>query len=58
MANVHFNGKAIETINKEFIDKLGETGIFEGTYICQPENIKEDLREKLGVKYLDWEPLE
>jgi len=34
MTNVHLDGKAFETINKEFIDKLGDKGIFEGTYIC------------------------
>lgn len=34
MANVHLDGKAYETINKDFVDKLGEKGIFEGTYIC------------------------
>lgn len=55
--NVHFDGKPIEPLTKEFIDKLGETGVFEGTYICQPSNIKEDVREKLAQKYLDWEPL-
>ena len=34
MTNVHLDGKAYETINKEFVDKLGDKGIFEGTYIC------------------------
>lgn len=48
MTNVSLDGKAVETVNKEFADKLGETGIFEGTYICQPANINEDLRERLG----------
>ena len=57
MTNVTLDGKQYETVNKEFADKLGDSGIFEGTYICQPANIKEDLREKLGQKYLDWEPL-
>ena len=57
MTNVHLDGKSQESINKEFIDKLGESGIFEGTYICLPANIKEEVREKLGQKYLDWEPL-
>ena len=57
MANVSLDGKAVETINKEFADKLGEVGIFEGTYICQPTNVNEELRERLGQKYLDYLPL-
>ena len=51
------DGTPVEAVNKEFMDKLGDEGIFEGTYICQLSNIKEDVREKLGMKYLDWEPL-
>jgi hypothetical protein len=34
MTNVHLDGKPHETVNKEFMDKLGDSGIFEGTYIC------------------------
>ena len=36
MTNVHLDGKDVDTINKEFSDKLLEKnkGIFEGTYIC------------------------
>lgn len=34
MTNVQFDGKPVEAINKEFTDKIGEKGIFEGTYIC------------------------
>ncbi len=34
MTNVMFDSKPVETINKEFIDKMGDKGIFEGTYIC------------------------
>jgi hypothetical protein len=48
MTNVTIDGKPQEPVNKELADKLGESGIFEGTYICLPANIKEDLREKLG----------
>lgn len=57
MTNVSLDGKSTETVNKEFIDKLGDSGIFEGTYICLPANIKEDVREKLANKYLDWQPI-
>ncbi len=35
MTNVSLNGKAIEAVNSEFIAKLPDTGVFEGTYICQ-----------------------
>jgi hypothetical protein len=58
MTNVSMDGKSTESINKEFVDKLGDSGVFEGTYICLPANVKEDIREKLGQKYLDWEMLE
>jgi len=34
MTNVHLDGKSSESFNKEFIDKLGDFGVFEGTYIC------------------------
>lgn len=34
MTNVSLDGKAVETVNKEFADKLGDVGVFEGTYIC------------------------
>lgn len=54
MTNVSLDGKPCETVTKEFADKLGESGIFEGTYVCQPTSVNEDLREKLGQKYLDF----
>ena len=34
MTNVSLDGKSQESITKEFIDKLGDSGTFEGTYIC------------------------
>ena len=54
MTNVSLDGKPIEAVNKEFADKLGDIGIFEGTYICQPASVNEDLRERLGQKFLDF----
>jgi hypothetical protein len=57
MTNVSLDSKSAESLNKEFIDKLGDTGVFEGTYICQPANVKEEVREKMGQKFLDWEPI-
>jgi hypothetical protein len=34
MTNIQLDGKPSETLNKEFIEKLGDKGVFEGTYIC------------------------
>lgn len=34
MTNVSLDGKPVEAVNKEFADKLGDWGVFEGTYIC------------------------
>jgi hypothetical protein len=34
MTNVSLDGKVVETVNKELMDKIGDKGIFEGTYIC------------------------
>ena len=34
MTNISLDGKPVEALNKEFVDKLGDKGIFEGTYIC------------------------
>ncbi len=48
MTNVMLDGKPVETVNKEFTDKLGDSGVFEGTYVCKPEAANEELREKLG----------
>lgn len=35
MTNVVLDAKSFETVDKEFMDKLGDKGIFEGTYVCQ-----------------------
>jgi len=55
---VTLHGKEVAAVNKEFIDKLPDQGLFEGTYVCAPENIKLEIREKLGCKYLDWSPVQ
>ena len=54
MINIKLNGKAQEKLTAEFIKKLPETGIFEGTYHCPPEKEDHEFRKALGVKYLDW----
>ena len=55
MTAVTLSGKPVESVNKEFYDKLPTEGVFEGTYVCAEENVKGDVREALGKKYLDWE---
>jgi len=47
-------GKAVEKLTPEFIKRVPETGIFEGTYFCPPDKEMLDFREALGRKYLDW----
>jgi len=54
MKDIKVNGKPLEAVNGEFLQALPTTGTFEGTYVCPPEKEKGELRNKLGVKYLDW----
>jgi hypothetical protein len=54
MKDIKVNGKAMEEINGEFAANLPEKGTFEGTYVCPPEKVKDELRKKLGTKYLNW----
>ncbi len=56
MASVSLDGVPQEEINKEFADKLPETGIFEGSYVTPEEAADNELREKIGRKYLGWTP--
>ena len=54
MTEIKIGGKVVEKLAPEFIRKVPETGIFEGTYFCPPEKELLDFREALGRKYLDW----
>ena len=54
MKDIKINGKATESINAEFASNIPEKGTFEGTYVCPPEKVKEELRKKIGTKYLAW----
>ena len=54
MKEIKLNNKAVEAINPEFVANLPDSGVFEGTYICPPEKVKMELRQKLGTKYLSW----
>lgn len=52
--DVKIDGKPNDKITNDYLLNLPTTGTFEGTYICPVEKEKEDLRLKLGQKYLDW----
>ena len=54
MTNVILDGKAFAEIDKEFADKLPDTGIFEGSYITPEDAANIETREKIGRKYFDW----
>jgi hypothetical protein len=54
MTEIKMNSKTIE-VNAEFASALPETGVFEATYICPPEKVKLESRQKLGTKYLGWQ---
>jgi hypothetical protein len=54
MTEIKLNGQEVEKLNADVIRSMGDSGIFECKYQCPEEKIKEDVREKLGVKYLEW----
>jgi len=65
MSEIKFDGAAVvneddtDAVKKtkigDFIrNKLKKEGVFECTYVCPEDKQKEDLREQLGVKFLDW----
>ena len=56
MKDIKVNGKAMEKIDGDFAANIPEKGTFEGTYVCPPEKVKDELRKKIGVKYLSWTP--
>ena len=55
MINIKLNGKPMEKLTPDFIRKLPDAGVFEGTYFCPPEKEDQEFRKSLGVKYLDWQ---
>lgn len=54
MKDIKVNGKAMEKIDADFAANMPDKGTFEGTYVCPPEKVKDDLRKKIGTKYLSW----
>lgn len=54
MTEVKLNGKTIDKMTPDIARTLPETGKFECKYICPPEKVKKEVREKLGAKFLDW----
>ena len=56
MTNVILDGTPFEEIDKDFVDKLAETGILECSYVTPEEAADNECREKMGIKYLGWTP--
>lgn len=54
MTEIKIDGKSVDKLPPEFMKKIPDQGIFEGTYFCPPEKENLDFREVLGRKYLDW----
>lgn len=54
MTAIKVNGKSQDTITLDFLLNLPTIGTFEGTYACPENKVKNEIREKIGQKYLDW----
>jgi len=55
MTEIKFNNSEVEKMTPDWIrNNIKKEGIFECKYTCPEEKQKDDLREQLGVKYLDW----
>ncbi len=48
MTNIKLNSKSLDSVGADFLQNLPATGIFEGTYACPEEKIKQDARDKSG----------
>jgi len=54
LTNVILDGNSVEVVDKEFVDNLPLTGIFEGSYVAPEDAVDEECRDKIGKKYLGW----
>lgn len=54
MTEIKIRKAPIDKLTNDVIRGLGDTGIFECKYECPADKIREDIREKLGAKYLEW----
>jgi hypothetical protein len=54
MTSVKLAGVAVEKMSNEIAKTLPDEGKFEFSYLCPPDKIKLEVREKLGQKFLDW----
>ena len=54
ITNVVLDLVPVEEVDKEFIEKLPEQGIFEGSYVAPEEAADNEFRGKIGRKYLGW----
>lgn len=54
MTAVKLAGVSVEKMTNDIARTLPDEGKFECNYLCPPEKIKLEVREKLGQKFLDW----
>lgn len=54
MTEIKLGGKTVEKLTPDIIKTLPDTGMFECKYLCPEEKVKQEVREKLGAKFLDW----
>lgn len=44
MTDITYLGKPMDKLNNDFVRKIPETGIFEGTYFCEPDKENKAFR--------------
>jgi len=55
MTDIKVNDKAVEKMSNDVFKGLPEYGSILLTYQCPKEKVKDDVRDKLGAKFLDWQ---
>ena len=55
MTGIKIAGSAVEKMTNEIMRALPDAGLFLCTYECPPEKVKDEVREKMGQKYFEWE---
>lgn len=54
MTGLKINGKLVEKPSNEVIKQITESSSFFCSYQCPPEKEKQEVREKIGQKFLEW----
>lgn len=54
MTAVKVGGTVVDKMSNDVMRSLPDTGTFECTYLCPPEKVKIEARDKLGQKYFEW----